>query len=208
MKSKKYRNELLQAVENKSTREAEKALLQTAQKYEPTFLPSPKESIRYFDGQNSTLKITISHELEQKLNHLRQILSHKKPNMSYAELLEILADRALDKLEPKAKEQKSTPAPEVKSNKSRYIPTKVKRYIWQKYGRRCSYTDPKTGRRCQSRHLLQIDHKLPLALGGTSATANLRLLCRAHNLYSAEWMGLAVEPPSVTKKDNGARSSG
>ena len=48
---------------------------------------------------------------------------------------------------------------------------------------RCRYVDPHTGRRCTSRHLLQIDHVLPYTLGGGSDPANLRLLCHAHHRH-------------------------
>ncbi len=37
----------------------------------------------------------------------------------------------------------------------RAIPAAVRREVWQRDGGRCSYVDPRTGRRCASRHLLQ-----------------------------------------------------
>ena len=40
-----------------------------------------------------------------------------------------------------------------------------------------------TGRRCTSRHLLQIDHIRPWARGGGCEPANLRLLCHAHHQH-------------------------
>ena len=65
----------------------------------------------------------------------------------------------------------------------RAIPAAVKREIWQRDGGRCRYLAPHTGRRCTSRHLLQIDHVLPYALGGGSDPANLRVLCHAHHRH-------------------------
>ena len=65
----------------------------------------------------------------------------------------------------------------------RAIPTAVKREVWQRDGGRCRYADPHTGRRCTSRHLLQIDHVLPYGLGGGSDPGNLRLLCHAHHRH-------------------------
>ena len=38
----------------------------------------------------------------------------------------------------------------------RAIPAAVRREVWQRDGGRCSYVDPRTGRRCASRHLLQV----------------------------------------------------
>ena len=65
----------------------------------------------------------------------------------------------------------------------RGIPAAVKRQVWQRDGGRCSYFDRRTGRRCNSRHLIEIDHILPYALGGGADPGNLRLLCRAHHRH-------------------------
>ena len=65
----------------------------------------------------------------------------------------------------------------------RAIPAAVRRQVWQRDGGRCSYLDRRTGRRCNSRHLIEIDHILPYALGGGADPGNLRLLCRAHHRH-------------------------
>ena len=59
----------------------------------------------------------------------------------------------------------------------RAIPAAVKRQVWQRDGGRCSYLDRRTGRRCNSRHMIEIDHIVPYALGGGADHGNLRLLC-------------------------------
>ena len=71
----------------------------------------------------------------------------------------------------------------ISAAKSRAIPAATKREVWQRDQRCCSYVDPQTKRRCRSRHLLQIDHILPYALGGGAAPDNLRLLCGAHHRH-------------------------
>lgn len=50
----------------------------------------------------------------------------------------------------------------------------------------CAYKDPITGRVCGSRFQVEIDHKVPKALGGSDELENLRVLCRQHNLHAAE----------------------
>ena len=65
----------------------------------------------------------------------------------------------------------------------RVIPAAVKRAVWERDQGRCSYVDPTTGRRCSSRHLLQIDHIRPWAKGGGAQLDNLRLLCHAHHRH-------------------------
>ena len=65
----------------------------------------------------------------------------------------------------------------------RAIPAAVKRQVWQRDAGCCSYVDRETGRRCNSRHLIEIDHILPYALGGGADPGNLRLRCRAHHRH-------------------------
>ena len=48
----------------------------------------------------------------------------------------------------------------------RAISAGVRGQVWQRDGGRCSYIDPQTGRRCNSTHLIEIDHIVPHALGG------------------------------------------
>ena len=64
---------------------------------------------------------------------------------------------------------------------ARTIPAAVKRHIWLRDRGRCTYRDPESGRCCGSRHLVQIDHVQPYAMGGSASAENLRLLCFAHN---------------------------
>ena len=65
----------------------------------------------------------------------------------------------------------------------RAIPAAVRRQVWQRDGGRCSYVDRETGRRCNSRHMIEMDHLLPYALGGGADPENLRLVCRAHHRH-------------------------
>jgi 5-methylcytosine-specific restriction endonuclease McrA len=50
------------------------------------------------------------------------------------------------------------------------------------------------GKRCESKHFLEIDHIVPLAKGGSSEFQNLRIYCRAHNQLSAKNWGISCEP--------------
>ncbi len=76
----------------------------------------------------------------------------------------------------------------------RAIPTAVRRQVWQRDGGCCCYVDRRTGRRCSSRHLIEIDHILPYALGGGADPGNLRLLCRAHHRHRHAPHGRPVPP--------------
>ena len=63
----------------------------------------------------------------------------------------------------------------------RSIPAAVRRHVWLRDGGRCRFRDPLTGRRCNSSHLLQIHHLLPVAEGGGPEPENLVLSCFAHH---------------------------
>ncbi len=63
----------------------------------------------------------------------------------------------------------------------RSIPAAVRRHVWLRDGGRCCYRDPLTGRRCNSSHLLQIHHLLPVADEGGPEAENLALACLAHH---------------------------
>ena len=65
----------------------------------------------------------------------------------------------------------------------RSIPAGVKREVWRRDLGCCSYVDRHTGRRCGSRFFLELDHIVPVALGGGAEPANLRLRCAAHHRY-------------------------
>ena len=75
----------------------------------------------------------------------------------------------------------------------RPIPAAVRRHVWLRDGGRCCYRDPLTGRRCNSFHLLQIDHLLPVAEGGGPEPDNLQLSCFAHHRMRH---GYGPAPPS------------
>ena len=73
--------------------------------------------------------------------------------------------------------------PPHRARRSRYIPAPVKREVWRRDGGGCSYVDPHSGRRCGSRFLLELDHIVPFALGGSAEPGNLRLHCAAHHRF-------------------------
>ncbi len=89
----------------------------------------------------------------------------------------------------------TTSAPKSRAT-GRAIPAAVKRRVWQRDGGRCGYVDPRTGRRCASRHLLQVDHVFPYSLGGGPELGSLRLLSTAHHRQRHAGRAPSREPPS------------
>jgi hypothetical protein len=61
------------------------------------------------------------------------------------------------------------------------IPQSIRRLVWARDEGRCTYRDQHSGRRCEGRRYLEMDHILPRAQGGRHEFKNLRLLCGGHH---------------------------
>jgi len=68
---------------------------------------------------------------------------------------------------------------------SRYLSAQTRREVWQRAGARCEQKFFK-GERCARTHLLQIDHRFPVAWGGGNELTNLQLLCAVHNQVKSD----------------------
>lgn len=181
------KQELIDFATSKSTREVKRELARR----NPSVLL--REAIRAINDLEYELRMVIDHPLKEKIDRLKQLLSHQNPRMPYHVLLSELADLGLKKWDPalrtpstKAKPD-SAPKKELALDSSSppplrpHIPTSVRHQVWARDQHSCSYTDPQTQKRCGSHHKLQIDHIQPVALGGSNDLQNLRLLCAAHN---------------------------
>ena len=65
-----------------------------------------------------------------------------------------------------------------------HIPSSIKNAVKYFANHQREFIDDKTGRRCLSKHQLEIDHKIPKTKGGGDCMTNLRVLCKQHNLQS------------------------
>ena len=68
---------------------------------------------------------------------------------------------------------------------TRHIPVAVKAVVYKRDEGYCSFVGS-DGRKCGSTWGLEFDHIVPFAKGGASTVDNVRLTCRAHNLFQAE----------------------
>src|SRR5690606_4827906 len=68
---------------------------------------------------------------------------------------------------------------------ARYLPTAVRREVWQRDGGRCTFRDLR-GVRCRAKRALEFHHEQPYARGGPPCVDNITLRCRAHNELAAE----------------------
>ena len=138
-------------------------------------------------NQKSLKNITVNylHINNAQINKKLERKSKEECSYSSFDLFDNKEEQSNTKKSLK-KTKKSLKEPFVKANdtpkkNNRYIPQKIRRYIWKRDQGECSYVCPQTKNKCCSKHLLQIDHIQPFALGGSHHPDNLRLLCARHN---------------------------
>ena len=73
----------------------------------------------------------------------------------------------------------TSPAQPALRERSRIIPSSVKREVWERDGGRCTI--------CGATDELHFDHEIPYSTGGSSVTVeNIRILCARHNLEKSD----------------------
>ena len=107
--------DLIKQAENQSSRELEKTLFDI----DPEVNNSTKEKIRNIKSGKVEMKVILDKKSQAKLEVLKKLLSHKNPNMSYGELISVLARDGLNKYDPKRKikKQSSAKKQEIKIDK-------------------------------------------------------------------------------------------
>ena len=71
----------------------------------------PREPERLLNEKETSVTFVAPARLTEKLGRLRGLLAHRNASPSYAELFEILADIALEKLDPSVRTQRALGAP-------------------------------------------------------------------------------------------------
>jgi hypothetical protein len=72
------------------------------------------------------------------------------------------------------------------------ITAETKRIVYHRDQGQCTYRNPSSRARCESKRFLDFDHIIPRARGGLNTPGNLRLRCRTHNkLAAVEILGLS-----------------
>jgi hypothetical protein len=135
--------------------------------------------------ERHVLRVTVTAAFVADLETVREALSHTVPGDSLEEVLHEcirVTLRSSERQRHGAGKKTRAKAPPAGS---RYVPVAVREEVWRRDGGRCAFVGS-DGRRCNSRHKLELHHLEPFGLGGPSIPQNLALRCRAHNLYAAE----------------------
>ncbi len=191
------KKELVAKVTGKSRRDCDRLLAELAPE-----APRP-EHARPISATQTEIRFTAEETLLAKIEKLKALLSHRNPNPSYAELIEMLADMALKRLDPEQKPEAkeaqepkektegektlaaTPPAEKSKAKQTRHIPQKLRSAVWKRDQGQCTFINKETGVRCDSKHLLQIHHLKDFSLGGKHTLDNLTLRCQCHNVHAA-----------------------
>ena len=192
------KKEILASLTGTSVREAERKLVELFP--EQSAEAMRREQEKPLAGELTQITFTVTKEQREKFQKLKELMAHKNFEGRYDLLFEALADQALKKFAASslvakkcAHEKKpiANPAQEGQKNltptpRGRYISQKLKNFVRERSGHQCEYRNPETQIRCESKHALQIDHRIPYSQGGGHHPDNLQNLCGPHNRWKGD----------------------
>ena len=136
-----------------------------------------------------SLQLVLPRSSRDRLRYAEEMLGHEVRLEDLVQVFDLGIEALIEKLEQRrfAGTRKPRPAPrnQPPSTNPRYIPSHVKRTVWERDGGRCTFVS-QTGRRCAARSRLEFDHVMEVARGGRATVEGIRLRCRGHNQYGAE----------------------
>lgn len=131
------------------------------------------------------LQLVAGPELRDKLERARALMRHRNPSGDLALIVDRALDALLEKLERERLGTSARPRRNVRTPMKGRVSRAARRDVFERDGEQCAFVSS-DGARCTSRAFLEVDHIEARARGGSAETANLRVLCRAHNQLHAE----------------------
>jgi hypothetical protein len=180
--AKEEKRNLFLKLEGKSSREVEKAIAEIC----PEIIKRTEKQ-RYVGNNKVQKTLIISEELNEKIEKLKKLKGHEKKD--FVVILEELVDSEIKRIDPMTrinKRKPTAPAQELQKKNSRYTSVHIESEVWKNCDGQCAFIDPVTKKRCGATHYLELDHIIPFALGGSTTTENLRLLCSNPLLSGSE----------------------
>jgi 5-methylcytosine-specific restriction endonuclease McrA len=143
--------------------------------------------------RRTVVQFAAREEVMSKLERVRALASHRLPiNAPLEDVIEFLVDYFTEREDPRARHARREARTEQKSaemtpktSSARAIAARLRDEVFVRDGGQCCFVAA-DGKRCGSRHVLQVDHINPVARGGAATIENLRLLCAYHNRLEAE----------------------
>jgi 5-methylcytosine-specific restriction endonuclease McrA len=131
------------------------------------------------------LQVTLDQETHDLLRQAQALLGHAVPSGNVSEVLKRSLQALVRVLEKRKFAATERPRARRSHAGSRYIPAEIRREVHERDCGQCTFAGER-GHRCDATRALEFDHMVPVAKGGRTCAANLRLRCRAHNQYEAE----------------------
>jgi glutaredoxin len=161
-----------------------------------------KEKIKPIAIDRVSLQLSISKELNAKLEEIKNILSQKKStHVTLEEILLEMAELFLEKHSPARKAERALnkniqapssginsaskvcqPVKNTNSNLRVPIPAQIKHVVTFRDKNQCTYQD-RNQQRCQNSRWLHMHHVKPVSMGGQNTANNLTTLCSAHHKF-------------------------
>jgi hypothetical protein len=174
--------------------------------------PPARVEVRPLTAEWSRIHLTVGRGFHARLEEARDALSHAHPDASDGDILEFALEALLERAARRkglGTRRPKTPRPA----KREHVPARVLAAALDRAGHCCEWSLA-SGEMCGSRRRLQADHIQPLALGGTSDLANIRILCAFHNLLAARevfgdaWMDqFTTNPRAAAGRRAGMRTA-
>ncbi|WP_373999168.1 HNH endonuclease [Bdellovibrio bacteriovorus] len=184
----KLTQQVLEKIENKTSFETAKCL---AKEFNQSI--QTQEVVKSQKDNSVRLEVTFTEEQMEVLMKAKDSLSHVLPDGDWTSLFLHLATKQLKKEHGKKSSLKDANSTQSFTAQRKHIKITLKRELLHKANHCCEFVSPTDGKKCESTYQLQIDHRIPLARGGTNNPDNLRVLCRTHNLYFADKWGLLAK---------------
>jgi hypothetical protein len=169
----KEKREVVESLERSSTKQADKILAIKCPESK-----KPVEKVKPVAENRNLVQFYVDDETLKQIEDLKAKFSHQMPSGRMEDLIKILIGQATRQSKPRKRVEIRT--------RSRYIPAEVKREMEKTRKEGCSHVDKITGRRCASKHFLQVDHIHEYGRGGSNETPNLQWLCGFHNRHRFE----------------------
>ena len=105
------KKDLIQKAEGRSTRDTSKLLSEV----DPQ-LSLPQEKVRPLGQGKVEIRLVVNESCQERLDQLKNLLSHQNPNMGYGDLLSFLSQEAIKKHDPRIKKVRN-PISETSTSK-------------------------------------------------------------------------------------------
>ncbi len=144
----------------------------------------PRAKLTPLSPGRFSLQLTVNQATHDLLRYAQSLLGHTVPSGEVSQVIERALVELVKKLEQKKFAKCARSRPGHGTANGRHVPADVRRAVWERDGGQCTFVSDR-GQRCEARTRLEYDHVRPIACGGKTTVANLRLLCRQHNQHMA-----------------------